>query len=1626
MKEHVFYMTTDFWASCSYSERISDEKRINKFFKEFDERLKRLELTEKFNVTVHLLDDYPECIVKLGNIQKEATSRQVVFEDVTTGSYDLVVAASNYATRKLRVYCDPSHNSFDIGLVPIEESVDVTIELDKDYGTGVTVEFNGVALSSETRTYTVNGVKPGTYKIHAEAPHYKPRDLEVTVSKTSNKFTVHLDETGKSNVTIILAEDYDPVEISLGSKQAIKLEPKKYIIQELEYGDYNLIISSPGYDIYNEPVTIDTSSVVVEVELVVSLFEVTINFKEEYEDLVFLFNNVQKTVMDKKCIVSGVKPGKYNLSCTAKGYEYYNFDYFFDLEHKSFTIEMEALVWDVNINLDKVYDGILVCWDNNEIQPYTSSQLNYIVKDVKTGFYNLRITAPGYTGINEDKHVTTNSTVFDIHLKQASQITVTIRPQKAYPDLKVRFDEDYLDVTPDGTYIAENVIRGEHWVYASATGYENFSKPYYIDESGEISLNLIKKDDSAYVTFSPESYYSDELLATFDGEIIDPEYTPPGELPIYKIWTTLGKHKFIATAPGYEDSIMDLDIQESPKSYKFKMVKSDLFDATIIFPVFDETFNFWFDEVDHTSDVIDNKFVAHNVASGEHHIECTGRDYEEVDQKVSFTPEDNQYTLEMKKARSTVKIIPQSNYPDLLICFDGVEQSPISKGVYEIEEVEIGEHTIYASAKGYFQYYDSFFVDRSIKEYSFNMSKRKDSVLLYLVKEYPNVQIEWDNRIVPPTSEPLIYVIENVREGRYNLKVTAQGYIGINETKEVTYTQNIFDIDLKPSELVDATIILVGEYPYPKLYFDGEEQTIIDNKCIIHDISKGKHNVKCTASGFRPCDKDFEFNLETSSYEITLERRPYRLTIIPNESYSDLLIKCDDEIVPVVMEGLYIQYVEKGEHAIFVTATGYEDYQDNVSVYDNTQRFTFSLKELVDVTIDLIEEHLDADVVWDDNEHISPSEKTNKYKIYNVIQKTHNLKINTPYYKDIDWDLEITSDHTYIEVNLEHIIINEVKIIFDEDYPNLKFWFDGEEKLVENKECTITYVPAGFRNVLCTADGYDLYDVDVEFTIIKWVYGVTLPMKKTHTINIAPVDEEGEFVTYPDLVVNFDGKSIPSYLDRVYIAEAVETGMHTITATATGYKDYIEPLFVNTSFSHTIKLTSIKEITVAIIPARDYPDLVVNFDGREVPSTPAGVYEITRVPVGGHTITATATGFDYYKDALFFTDSYDYNLEMKKSKHTVTLNLDQSYDGIIIKWNYIEQDPDEPSGLVYTILDVPTGNNTLEVYAPGYDSIIDTRYVSEGSTNFDIHLAPKGTVLDVTLNLTDNFENCSLNFDDIRVCLNENITHETRTKVVSKISPGIHVITIYALHYRPRTLYIIVDNENHVFDISLTPYSRADYYILLKEPYLNAKVEFDGEIIHSTPSLPTLYAVYNTSFGSHHIKASATDYEERNIDVEIKTDEKEFIYTIELDPNLFEVTVYFEKDYPKLEFWFDNEEKIVTDNKCIIPDVKAGGHIVTAFAENYFGIDESVDFNSVKKEYTVSLKENTVDLLITLNSVYPEFKLIFDDKTIEGTSPTEYEIDNVFAGKHTLVATAKGYKKCTREFILNQDGIREE
>ncbi|WP_226005885.1 carboxypeptidase regulatory-like domain-containing protein [Natrinema salinisoli] len=854
--------------------------------------------------------------------------------DIEPGEYTLEISAEGYQDASEDVTVEAGGTTTaDVTLepVPTDGTLEGTVtDTDGEPIADATVSAGDLETTTdENGTYSLQ-LEAGDYTLEVSAEGYEDASEDVTVEvESTTTADVTLEERPGSvegTVTDAAGEPIADATVTAGDETVMTGDDGTYAL-ELEPGEYALEVSAEGYETVSEDVTVDadaTTTVDVTLEAVDGTLEGTVTDMsgDAIADATVTVGDQQTTTDDNGTYSLDLEPGEYTLTASAESYE-----------DASQTVSVEAdatTTADVTLEpvpTDGTLEGTVTDTDGESIagatvtagdQQTTTDDNGTYSLDLEAGDYTLEVSAEGYEDASQNVSIEVESTTTaDVTLEEATgavEGTVTDADGEPVADATVTAGDETVTTDENGTYALE-LEPGEYTLAVSVEGYEDASQNVTVDAdaitTADVTLEPVPTDGTleGTVTDTDGDAIANATVAAGDRQ------TTTDDNGTYDLELEAGDYAVTVSAEGYEDASENVTVDADATTtldVALQREESDPISETVErvneneIAETNDELEDFNEKVDNQTSEIDDKFD--DVESVEE-VEASDAEAASAEaDRLRADADDRQATV-----FETVVAVINARAPDIV--------SPI---------VDPDDVTTPDEAREEGERIEEEYGDVSDDAALANESLHNAADLVEFTVQ-PNLNGAADQ-------------LENVSQG----------------TVEGTVT----DADGEP--IADATVAA------------GDQQTATDeNGTYSLDLEPGEYTLAVSADGYEDASENVTVEAAaTTTADVTLEAEPTdgtlegTVTDADGEPITGATVTVGDQETTTDETGSYALDLEAGEYTLTVSAEGYEDASEDVTIeVDETTT--------VDVTLTETAPEPDADVIVDadvDEENVTVGE----------------------------------------------------------------------------------------------------------------------------------------------------------------------------------------------------------------------------------------------------------------------------------------------------------------------------------------------------------------------------------------------------------------------------------------------------------------------------------------------------------------------------------------------------------------------------------------------------------------------------------------------------------------------------
>ncbi|MBQ5959252.1 MAG: PEGA domain-containing protein [Firmicutes bacterium] len=437
---------------------------------------------------------------------------------------------------------------------------------------------------------------------------------------------------------------------------------------------------------------------------------------------------------------------------------------------------------------------------------------------------------------------------------------------------------------------------------------------YVVERSGEILVSgsvFVNSGERTVLTLNSVGKQTGELEVQIRPEDADATITLDGKKQTKKLISDVeyGDHEIVVKADGYEEYKQTITLKQPYMPVTVNLKQTDV--TVSVSASLKDTVVYCDGRY---MGIYENKPVQFRLDPGSYELTLAHTGYEVLS-----------YELQIESGSPAVdlyfsKFVPQVQYGQITlsiepsdlavrIVMDNVQQSSTT-----IANVEYGEHEIRVSADGYKDYTAKVKVDKENVPLSVKMEQSKGDVTVSIDPAGVKAKVMLDGQ----TSNNGEF--KDVVYGEHTVEVSAEGYGTVKQNVTVDQNKVSVIVSLKKNT---GNITVVTDPADAEVTLDG----IVYGSGVFSDVDYGDHTLVITADGYITETKTVTVDKPEVSVNVTLKKSTATVKVTVKQNV-DAVIMLDGKTA----SGGVFSEVEYGIHDLKVTADGYKEYTDTVTV----------------------------------------------------------------------------------------------------------------------------------------------------------------------------------------------------------------------------------------------------------------------------------------------------------------------------------------------------------------------------------------------------------------------------------------------------------------------------------------------------------------------------------------------------------------------------------------------------------------------------------------------------------------------------------------------------------------------
>ncbi len=1048
-----------------------------------------LEITGSVNIS----SNPSNAIIRIGG--KEAGNTPAIISNLGSGKHIVEVSMDGY-----EMWSD------SVNINPGKETA-ITAELETKAGS-VSIKSepsNAMVLIDEKRAgstpETLTDIKPGMHLVEVKMEGFETwrdsvninpgKEIAVTAKLQIKAGSVTI-KSNPSEATILI----DSKDVGTTPKIIADLSPEKHLVE----------VRMDGYESWSKSIDIEPA---MKAELTAELHMKVgrVNINSEPSNAIILMDG--KKVGTTPEILTDIKPGEHIVEVRMKGFDTWSesVEVRGDKENVIAAVLEETIG---SISIKSNLSGAVIYLDGKEVGTTPDT-----ITSVSTGIHVIEVKMDGYAEWTKK-----------INMKEGEEITLNVILQSITGTVNLESEPTEAIILLDGEDVGKSpktmtgIKAGKHELEVRMDGYVSWVKMIKVKAGKEYAFTALlqRRRGSLMITSDPSNatiYIQDKKIGKSPKtvtELIPGNYTVEVKHDEYQTWSD---NVEIAS-----DKEVDLKavLQAKPGSISIKSKPSD---AKILVDG---------NESGTTPETIND------IECGTHVVELKVEGYEIWSENVEVKP-NKESSLAAVLQEITGSISIKSDPPNAMILMDG-KKAGTTPAI--IKYLSLTTHTITISMDGYNAWSESVEVEaEKEKELTAKLLEIRGTVNINSRPSGALIHIDGKEAGTAPQT------ITDLTAGMHMVEASMEGYEHWSENikvivgKEYTMTAALQEIagaiDIK-SEPSNATILVNGKET------GSTPETM-------KDLKPGMYQVEVRMDGFENWSNSVEVASGKES-KLTVTLQQLTCTVNINSEPSDATILIDNSergTTPQTIKGL-----NSGTHKFEVRMTGYEDWNENITVKTDKDNTVTALLQKITGSINIQSDPSNATILIDGNKA-----GTTPATIKDLSPGTHMVDISMDGHAEWRESVEIISGE---EIDLTATLQMEVGSLDIKSKPSGAI-VHLDSKEVGTTPAALSSIPVGPHEIEIKIDGYE--DWKRSITIKK---GKVNSLNATLQLNIGSISIE----SYPEKAkIIIDGKEVGKAPKRL---TDIIVGTHEVVVLMNGY----------VTWKKTIKVKTAKETSLTV------------------------------------------------------------------------------------------------------------------------------------------------------------------------------------------------------------------------------------------------------------------------------------------------------------------------------------------------------------------------------------------------------------------------------------------------------------
>ncbi len=1083
--------------------------------KEYTLKAILLEITGSINIS----SNPSNAIIRIDNMETGNTPS--IITNLSTGKHLLEVEMNGYELWSDSINTEPG------------KEITITAELQTKTGsvviksepTNAMVLIDGEKAGSTPETLT--NIKPGKHLVEIKMDGYIDWNESINIEPgMESDITAELQI--KACTVSINSEPSNAMVLIDGERAGSTPE----ILTDIKPGKHIVEVRIDEYETWSKNIDIEQGmEIEISAELYLKVGSVII--KSEPTNAMILIDGIKAGKTPK--ILTDIKHGKHIVEVRMGGFETWSESVEVSGDKENVIVAvLKEMIGSISVNSN--HSGAIIYLDGKEIGATPDT-----IKSVSIGAHVIKVKMEGYAEWTKKLNMKKGE---EIALNAVLQsITGTVNVESEPKEAMILLDGKDVGKSPE---IMTGIITGKHEVEVRMDGYISWIKMIKVKAGREYAYTAVlqKRKGSLLIISNPSNaviYIQDKKIGKTPKtitELIPGNYTVEVKHEEYQTWS----EKVEITSD--KETTLEAILQAKPGSISIKSKPSG---AIILIDG---------NESGTTPETIND------IECGTHIVELKVDGYEAWSENVEVKAnKESHLTATLSQITGSINI--KSDPPHAIILIDGKNTGTTPAS---IKDLSLGTHTVDISMDGYNVWSESVEIEaKKDKELTAKLQEKKGSVNIN--SKPSGGLILFDSKEAGTTPK----IITDLTAGEHLVEVSKEGYehwsenIKVTAGKEYTMTAALQEITGSinvNSEPSTATILVDGNKA-------GQTPETIEN------LKPGAHQVEVRMDGFENWNDNVEVEAGKEN-KLTVTLQQLTCTVNINSKPPDATILIDNSekgSTPQTIEGL-----NSGIHEIVIRMTGYQDWNESITVgIDKENKITALLQEITG-SINIKSDPLNAMILID-----GKKAGTTPAMIKDLSPGTHLINISTDGYADWKESIDVISGK---EVDLIATLQMEVGAIDLKSKPSdAIIILDGKE--VGTTPAVLSSIPVGPHEIEIKIDGYENWKRSI---ITK--KGKENSLNAMLQLNIGSISIE----SYPEKAkIKLDGKDVGKTPKRL---TDIITGTHEVEIMMDGY----------ITWKKTIKIKTAKETSLTADLEKESDTIEIETDSTmKTPEIPEAI-----------------------------------------------------------------------------------------------------------------------------------------------------------------------------------------------------------------------------------------------------------------------------------------------------------------------------------------------------------------------------------------------------------------------------------